>query len=153
MEGSKVSQAPPNGASHNSKDSRQERGEAGECPREAPFPVSTQSGMNQAAPLARTQNLGVLVGAPSSERVWHRLCSKRAGPVLPFQKDEARLVLLPNPSPPSLLVMDLHLSFEQLVPGTHRALLGSPPSKGSLQVPPTKGSAQGPPFLPQQLLC
>lgn len=98
-------------------------------------------------------NLGVLVGAPSSERVWHRLCSKRAGPVLPFQKDEARLVLLPNPSPPSLLVMDLHLSFEQLVPGTHRALLGSPPSKGSLQVPPTKGSAQGPPFLPQQLLC
>lgn len=55
MEGSKVSQAPPNGASPNSKDSRQERGEAGECPREAPFPVSTQSGMNQAAPLARTQ--------------------------------------------------------------------------------------------------
>lgn len=55
-------------------------------------------------------------------------------------------MLLPNPSSPSLLLMDLHLSFGQLVSGTHRALLGSPPSKGSLQVPPTKGSVQGSPL-------
>lgn len=97
------------------------------------------------------------VGAPSSGMVWHRLCpshgSERAGPALPLQQDEARLVLHPDPSPPSLLVTDLHLSFGQLVSSTERALLGSPPSKGSLQVPPTKGSVRGPPFLPQQLLC
>lgn len=122
------------------------------CPRKASFPVNTQSGRNRDCALAKAQDLGELVGAPSSERVWHRLCSShgsgRAGPAFPFQQDEAQLVPLPDPSPPSLLVTDLHLSFGQLVSSTERALLGSPPSDGSVRVPPSKGSIWVPPRAP-----